>query len=81
MMSESDAFNQDIDEWDVSSVTNMERMFNFAELFNQNIGRKYNMYVMSKVTSFNQDLSSWNMSLEIHGIRVLSLIKISVIGM
>ena len=30
-------FNQDIGNWDVSNVTNMEQMFNQTRAFNQNI--------------------------------------------
>jgi surface protein len=33
----SDAFNQDIDGWDVSKVTDMSGMFHSADTFNQSI--------------------------------------------
>mgnify|MGYP001271073340 CR=1 FL=1 len=60
-------FNQDISSWDVSNVTNMERMFE-ANSFNQDIG----YWDVSNVTNmkamfnfalyFNQDLNNWDVS-------------------
>jgi len=32
------AFNNAISSWDVSSVTDMRRMFNYASLFNSDVG-------------------------------------------
>ena len=59
------AFNQDIGNWDVSNVTNMNGMFN-TSVFNQDIST----WDVSSVTDmngmflgatdFNQDLSSWS---------------------
>ena len=61
-------FNQDISSWDVSNVTNMGRMFAWADSFNQDIS----YWDVSNVTnmdsmflwadSFNQDISSWDVS-------------------
>ena len=63
------AFNQDISDWDVSSVTNMNGMFNSASAFNQDISG----WDVSSVTdiekmfdgayAFNQDISDWDVSL------------------
>jgi len=62
----SESFNQDISDWDVSSVTNMEYMFSYDSVFNQDIG----IWDVSSVTrmegmffnnqAINQDLSFWN---------------------
>ena len=62
------SFNQDLSNWDVSSVTNMYNMFAYAISFNQDISD----WDVSSVTemssmfydaiSFNQDLSNWNVS-------------------
>ena len=58
----------EINNWDVSNVTNMNHMFHYAESFNQPL----NNWNVSKVTimhgmfwaaeSFNQPLNSWNVS-------------------
>ena len=59
------AFNQDLSSWDVSTVTNMSKMFYYAESFNQDLSR----WDVSSVTnmsfmfyyadSFNQQLNDW----------------------
>ena len=61
-------FNQDIGNWDVSSVIDMKSMFRYAENFNQDIGD----WDVSNVTdmremfynaeAFNQDIGNWNVS-------------------
>jgi len=60
-------FNQDISGWDVSNVTNMDRMFMNAISFNQplnnwNTSSVTNMRGMFAFTEFNQDISKWNVS-------------------
>jgi surface protein len=50
MFYKADAFNQDIDGWDVSKVTDMSGMFYKANTFNQaidswNVGKVTNMYL------------------------------------
>ena len=61
-------FNQDISSWDVSKVTNMDRMFAGAAAFNQDISSWDVSSVTAMVdmfynaTSFNQDLSGWCVS-------------------
>ncbi|MDG1314351.1 MAG: BspA family leucine-rich repeat surface protein, partial [Flavobacteriaceae bacterium] len=60
------SFNQDISSWDVSNVTNMNRMFLGATDFNQDISswdvsKVTDMEFMFRyATAFNQDLSFWD---------------------
>jgi surface protein len=61
-------FNQNIDNWNVSNVTDMNTMFFLATSFNQplnswNVSSVTNITNMfSQATSFNQPLNSWNVS-------------------
>ena len=65
MFEECTAFNQNIENWDVSKVTDMGSMFKDATSFNQPIGNwnvsneKYMFYVTG-AKSFNQPLNGWN---------------------
>ena len=62
------SFDQDLSNWNVSNVINMESMFRGASNFNQSL----NNWDVSNVTdmsgmfmnaeSYNQDLSSWDVS-------------------
>jgi surface protein len=63
----TNAFNQDIDAWDVSNVTSMGQMF----YINKGMNRSLNSWNTSKVTSMNQmfyqsvfngDIGNWNVS-------------------
>ncbi len=62
------ALISNMNDWDVSNVTNMASLFQGASSFNQNISNwnvssVTNMGSMfSGATSFNQDISSWDMS-------------------
>ncbi len=63
-----DSFNSDISFWDMSNVTNTDRMFQGASSFNQNIGfwNTSNFYDVSgmfdSASNFNQDIGNWNTS-------------------
>jgi len=65
MFYSSTSFNDpDISNWDVSSVTNMNSMFNNAQIFNQplsnwDVSSVTNMSNMFYNTDFNQDISGW----------------------
>ena len=68
MFSNTNAFNQDIGNWDVSNVTTMSGMFGNARAFNQDISSwdVSNVTIMSSMFSaavaFNQDIGSWDVS-------------------
>lgn len=60
------AFNQEIGNWDVSNVTNMETMF-YQSSFNKsidkwNVGNVENMKYMFFDSKFNQPIGTWNVS-------------------
>jgi surface protein len=65
-------FNQDLNSWDVSKVTNFQQMFYDAILFNGNISswsfttdvtKNISMASMFRdARAFNQDISNWNVS-------------------
>jgi surface protein len=67
MFNSAAAFNQDIGNWNVSSVTNIYFMFDRATAFNQNIGNwdvssMTNMQNVFSNSAFNGDISNWNVS-------------------
>ena len=59
-------FNEDISNWDTSSVTSMDMMFSRASAFNQPIGNWNTASVTDmshmfwRASSFNQDIGNWN---------------------
>lgn len=65
-MFQSSAFNQPINDWNVSRVTNMQQMFTSSS-FNQpinnwNVSNVTNMQQMFQTSAFNQNLDSWGVS-------------------
>jgi surface protein len=62
------SFNQPLDSWDVSSVTDMGRMFSGAAVFNQYIGgwdvSKVEIMIgmFNGANFFNQPIGDWNVS-------------------
>jgi surface protein len=60
------SFNQPINSWDVSNVTNMNSLF-YATPFNQplsgwNVSNVTDMNNMFRLSSFNQPINNWNVS-------------------
>ena len=60
------SFNQNINNWDVSSAVRMNSMFRHAESFNQPLD-KWNVsnvslmgFMFYGAVSFNQDISMWD---------------------
>jgi len=57
-----------LENWDLSNITNLVDMFNSASIFNQDIGgwnvsNVTNMsFMFGSATAFNQDISGWNVS-------------------
>ncbi len=68
MFTRASAFNQPIDDWDVTHVNNMSEMFRSASSFNQplekwNVSNVENMSGMFwDAYTFNQPLEKWNVS-------------------
>ena len=62
MFSYAESFNQDLSNWDVSRVTNMNAMFSYAKSFNQalsswDVSRVTDMqYMFDEASSFQQTL-------------------------
>ncbi|CAJ1931433.1 unnamed protein product [Cylindrotheca closterium] len=61
-------FNEDISNWDVSSIVSMQYMFQGAYAFNQDLSSwdvssvTSMTYMFAAAMEFNQDLSSWDVS-------------------
>jgi surface protein len=68
MLHSASSFNQFLDNWDVSNVNTMNRMFLFTPLFNQplnnwDVSNVTDMFaVFGLAESFNQPLNNWDVS-------------------
>jgi surface protein len=68
MFYNASAFNQPLNSWNTSNVTNMNSMFSFASVFNQplnswNTSNVTDMsFMFSNASEFNQDISTWVVS-------------------
>ena len=59
MFRESEAFNQDISNWDVSKVTDMSHMFREATSFNQNLSGWCVSPITSSPSNFDTGATAW----------------------
>ena len=77
-------FNQNIEKWDTSLVTDMSAMFFGAWSFNQNISNwdtslvKGMSFMFYKALSFNQNISQWNIEKVIRFDKMFKFIRLSV---
>ena len=68
MFRDADAFDADLSNWDVSSMTSLRYMFHKASSFNGDISGwdvskvRLMTYMFSEAASFNADISGWNVS-------------------
>jgi len=60
-MFKGSAFNQDLSNWDVSAVTNMNWMFKDAKVFNQDLS-SWDVSQVTSYTDFDTDATAWTNS-------------------
>ncbi len=68
MFTSAEAFSQNLDKWDTSNVTTMNRMFQEAKAFNGDISTWDTKNVVIWLicfwaTTFNKDISGWNVEM------------------
>ena len=67
------SFNQNIDAWDVSSVTNMSSMFKNAFQFNQPITSAPNRWNVSNVLNFHGFVGQIPLTIQLSGVELMEL--------